>query len=743
MKPVLRLVGAVVVLVLVALKLDAHVRLVHPSSKNPLYWQNPGSISIVTQSAGSQDIEDGSHFTALRNAISAWNAVPGSNARLVENTNPLAQASTDWHSDDLHMVLFDEANSSGYFPFGSGIVAITPIWFFSNGRISDADILFNGSGFQFTTSGVPGRFDVQDVAAHEIGHLLGLDHSGWSGATMFPYVDSTVILHRSLAADDNVGLRSAYPAATFATISGRIERADGSGIAHAQVVALDQDGRTRAGILAGTSGNFTLTGLDAGTYTLYATPLDGPITAANLTGGQVVAIDFQPTWYPTPVAVAAGGSASAATLVALPDATINLGRPTDRLPLRATSGQETLLSLRGTGLAAGSALTCSDPTVTISVQNWLGSAVIFRVTVAADALPGHADLVVTNLAGEQSVLSAALEFAPPNPTVSAVNPTVAGSGGGAAVVLTGTGFRPGARVVVGPRIYADGEPGGAVVLGPTSIQLTLAATPPGVYDVAVIDATGVEGRKVGALTAAELPSLESVFPAVGSAAGGTLVRVGGADFAPGALVRIDGLPQNDVIWVASNQLDFTTSPALPGGPYVLEVENPGGYVASSAFAFVSEPDPLLVDVQPAVGPAAGGSVVTLLGTGFSADSEVVFGAHPVTGEGGTPASSVVFVDSTILAVVTPPVGAGAATVVVRAPKTGQAAFAPESFVFQKSPGSGGGGCHIRSIAPGSSGGSGGLGPILQGGLWMLILAAVAAIAARQATRRLATRRLAH
>jgi len=110
LKPVLRLVGAVVVLVLVALKLDAHVRLVHPSSKNPLYWQNPGSISIVTQSAGSQDIEDGSHFTALRNAISAWNAVPGSNARLVENTNPLAQASTDWHSDDLHMVLFDEAN---------------------------------------------------------------------------------------------------------------------------------------------------------------------------------------------------------------------------------------------------------------------------------------------------------------------------------------------------------------------------------------------------------------------------------------------------------------------------------------------------------------------------------------------------------------------------------------------------------------------------------------------------------
>ncbi|MEZ6020564.1 MAG: matrixin family metalloprotease [Planctomycetota bacterium] len=74
---------------------------------------------------------------------------------------------------------FDEINSSGYFPTGSGIVAITPLEFYTTGRIIDADVLFNGKDFHFTTKQETNRFDIQDVAAHELGHLLGLDHSGW------------------------------------------------------------------------------------------------------------------------------------------------------------------------------------------------------------------------------------------------------------------------------------------------------------------------------------------------------------------------------------------------------------------------------------------------------------------------------------------------------------------------------------------------------------------------------------
>jgi hypothetical protein len=708
----------------------AHVRLVHPTNGSPLYWQNPDNITVVIQATGSDDLPNGSHATALRNAMAAWNAVAGSVARLVEDTNPLQQARTDFQSQDIRLLMFDEANTSGYFPPASSVVAITPVWFFSNGRIADADVLFNGANFAFTTSKAPGKFDVQDVGAHELGHLLGLDHSGWGGATMYPYVDPTILLHRSLSSDDEGGLRAAYPLGSFATIAGRVERSDGSGVAGAHVVALGTDGRPRGGILTNSSGNFTMTGLEGGTYTLYAAPLDGPVTAGNLSGGQTVHTDFQPTWWSSQVTVAAGSNASAGTVVVAPDVSLNLGRASDRLPLRAIRGSLNTVSLRGTDLWPGCTLTTSDPTLTVFVQSWLGSSVVFRVLPPANSPPGHADVIVENASGHRALVTAAIEVTPADPVVSQLSPASGPGAGGTTVTLTGTGFRAGARVVLGPRIYVDGEPGGCVVVSPTSIQLVTAPTPAGQYDVVVIDETGVEGRALAAFTIAETPVVASVFPAAGSAGGGTHVTLTGTNFAPQAVVRLDGVVQPDVQWQSATSLRFVTLGGLPGGPYVLEVENPGGHVAQAAFALVAAPDPEVSLVEPNIGPTSGGSTVTILGTNFTSTSEVVFGAHPATGQGGTPATLVSFVDSRTLAVITPPGSAGPKSVLVRAADTGQAAVTPGGYQYQSSGKGGGGGCSTRIVGdedPGSGGAFAGT----------LLLVAIAWLLARRAERRLA------
>jgi len=53
----------------------------------------------------------------------------------------------------------------------------------------------------------PGVFDVETVALHEIGHLLGLDHSTVPGAVMFPTYSGA---RRALSADDIAGIRSLY-----------------------------------------------------------------------------------------------------------------------------------------------------------------------------------------------------------------------------------------------------------------------------------------------------------------------------------------------------------------------------------------------------------------------------------------------------------------------------------------------------------------------------------------------------
>ncbi|HUR27245.1 MAG TPA: matrixin family metalloprotease, partial [Planctomycetota bacterium] len=252
-----QILAAALVSVLLLGALFAHVRLINANNGRLLAWTDPAHVGIAISSIGSDDIADESHLTAVQNAIAAWNASTGTTARLVEDASAPTRARTDWAADDLHLVFFDETGASGYFPSGSSTVALTPVWFTSNGRITDADILFNGRGFSFTTSKEPGAFDVQDVATHELGHLLGLDHSGVVGASLYPYVSPGLDLHRSIASDDEHGLRDAYPSATAASISGTVRRAsDASAVGGAYVVVRSSAGRTIASTLADSAGAF-------------------------------------------------------------------------------------------------------------------------------------------------------------------------------------------------------------------------------------------------------------------------------------------------------------------------------------------------------------------------------------------------------------------------------------------------------------------------------------------------------
>ncbi|MCY2961982.1 MAG: IPT/TIG domain-containing protein [Planctomycetota bacterium] len=688
----------VLVALAVASTVAAHVRLTHPSNGNPLRWASPGAIAITVNATGSDDIPDGSHLPAIQLAIRAWNDATGTTATLVENTSPGSRARSDWEADDLHTVIFDEDDSSGYFPNGTGIVALTPVWFNTSGVISDADVLFNGSDFTFTTEGVVNAFDVQDVATHEIGHLLGLDHSGWAGATMYPYVDPTVILHRSLAGDDERGLRDAYPTGTYSTIAGRVTRAsDGGAVAGANVAALDADGRTIAGALADNSGNYALKGLEAGTYTVWASPLDQPVAAGNLGGGHTVVTTFQSTAI---ASATVGGSGTTnvgnGTAGVGADAAFALGRNTDELPLRIEPGGSGIYSLHGTGLAAGSTLAASDPDFTVVVIAWNNTVVTFQATAAPGEPMGHVDLRATSPSGDRSVLHAALEVAAVDPFVIGVSPTSGTLSGGTFVTITGAEFRAGARVILANQVYVDGDIGGCTVVDDSTITLTTRASAAGVWDVVVQDRTGSEARAGSGFTFAALPQIASAFPVSGWSGGGTLVRLRGTDFVAGTTVRIDGNLQSGVTVASATSLSFSTSAGLPGGPYVLEIETPGGATASTAFSYQADPDPAVIALDPPSGTTSGGQIVTVTGANFTADAEVVFGADAETGLGGTGAD-VVFLDANTLQVTTPAMSAGTTNVLVRLALTDQATVATAAFTFQSPSTGGGGGCSIAPI----------------------------------------------
>lgn len=678
---------------------QAHVRLINPSNGAALRWSSPSSVSIVLQADGSEDIDDRSHFAALRGAIRAWNDVSGTTATLVENTSSTQQARTDWESDSIHLMWFDESNASGYFDSGSGIVAITPVWFTSGGTITDADVIFNGADFEFTTSGEPGSFDVQDVAAHELGHLLGFDHSGWAGATLYPYVDTTVFLHRSLSGDDACAVRDAYPQGTHGKINGAIERADESPVAGAYVTARGADGRPFAAALCGSGGVFEIDGLPAGTYTLYAAPLDAPVSSGNLSSGNSIDIDFSSTMLGS-VDVASGETVSAGSFVVDGDVTLSLGRSSDDFPKMCVAGETTLLALHGQGLVAGSTLEASDPDLGIAVLSWSGTVVTFSVNVPNGEPPGHVDLTVVNAGGDVSICAAAIEIVPPAPTITGTSVASGTYLGGTALTIEGTGFREGAAVVLGGEIYFDGDPGGATVVDDETIQIVTRATPSGVYDVVVIDPSGVEGRSSNGFTFATNPEIESIFPAIGQAPGGTRVVLRGDHFVAGTVVSIDGVVQDEIEIDSPTRMSFTSVGGIAGGPYVLEIEAPDGSTSQTAFSYAPDPDPSLVALAPERGAPAGGETITLSGANFTSEHDVYFGVDPDTGLGGTLAS-VTLLDASTLEVVTPAHASGTVSVMVLDPSTGQASVLASGFTFGSS-GGGGGGCSVSEVGPPTS-----------------------------------------
>lgn len=686
-------------LALGAVGVQAHIRIVNPSTGAGLYWPNPGSVGYVINDQGSDDVPDDSDTLAIRSAVQSWNDAPLSGATLVEDASAASQASTNWSSSGIHLVMFDETNSSGWFPPGSGIVALTPLWFASDGRITDADILYNGSDFLFTTSQESGRFDIEDVGAHELGHLLGLDHSGHAGATMYPYVDSSVILHRSLSADDIAGVRTIYPSGSTAELSGLVLDTLGDPVYGAHVVAVDTEGRTAGGTLTNASGTFVIRGLDPGDYLAYAAPLDQPVSGANLTSSPVLETNFQTTYYPLPVTVSAGQTFFLGNLTVGDDVNIDLGRATDRLPLRGIEGQTVSLSLRGSQLNPGSTLTCSDPDITVSATGWFGSQVTFTVQIPPGEAAGHADLIVTNSSGRTDTLPAALEITPPNPGVTTVVPSQSGPSGGAAITISGSNFGAGSRVVIGDRIYRDGVAGGCQVVNDTTITLTTGQTTTGVHDVVVIDPSGVEGRLVAGMAVSLLPTLESLFPSAGSVAGGTYLRITGEDFEEGARVLLNSVEQPQSQVISSTRIDVITEPVLSGGLATLEVENSAGEAASAAFFYSSFEDPVPAAVSPNFGPSAGGQLVTITGEGFTSDTQVVFGADAVTGSGGTAAQQVTIVDSQTIVASTPP-GAGTASLAVLNPTTGQGSVLTSAYFYESESSGGCGGTTGAAQDPG-------------------------------------------
>jgi len=158
------------------------------------------------------------------------------------------------------------------------------------GNIAEADVSINprpraedGTQLQFSTDGTPGTYDLEATFTHEIGHLLGLDHSAVLSSTMQARqafngtFGLPALTERTLSEDDRQKVRSLYgPKVKLGRIEGRLADNRVAGLltplngvnVWAENVA---NGRVIASDVTADDGSYKLEGLVPGQYRVIVT----------------------------------------------------------------------------------------------------------------------------------------------------------------------------------------------------------------------------------------------------------------------------------------------------------------------------------------------------------------------------------------------------------------------------------------------------------------------------------------
>lgn len=269
----------------------------------------------------------------------------------------------------------------------------------------------------------------------------------------------------------------------------------------------------------------------------------------------------------------------------------------------------------------------------------------------------------SSMFGQMTVVAVTL------PSITSVAPNTGSTSGGTDFTINGSNFKSTETTTV----TFGGAPATVRAVNSSAI---LGTTPPhaaGAVDV-VVTTGGQTATASGAFTYVA-PSVTSISPNTGSTAGGTVVNISGTGFQTGATVTIGGIPAIDVSVVSATSITAKTpiGPATEQAtqPRDVVVTNPDGSVATLTRGFTYfVPTLTVTSISPTVGGTGGGTVVTIIGTGFTTaiNSSVTFG--------GVPATNVTVLDAVTLQATAPAHAAGTVDVVVTfgAPVTRTNAF---------------------------------------------------------------------
>ena len=168
------------------------------------------------------------------------------------------------------------------------------------------------------------------------------------------------------------------------------------------------------------------------------------------------------------------------------------------------------------------------------------------------------------------------------------------------------------------------------------------------------------------------PVVTGVSPAAGPTAGGITVTITGTGFTGVTAVDFGTTAATSVVVVSATEVT-ATSPAGTGTVNVT-VTGPSGISPTSiADQFTYRAAPTVAGISPSVGPAAGGTSVTITGTGFTGATAVDFGTIA--------AKSVVVNSATEITATSPAATAGTVDVTVIGPGGTSPTSSADKFLF--------------------------------------------------------------
>jgi hypothetical protein len=378
---------------------------------------------------------------AARRALRHWSSI--SNVQFFETSSYNQTISPQNAGDHINLITVSADNASVF--DSEDNPGRTRVFSDNGGAITEADIALNPNVF-FSTDGTFGTYDLESTFTHELGHLLGLEHSAILGATMQPrqamngLFGLPAFTERTLSEDDIAGARALYGSrAGTGSLFGRVVANSVGGqsqpVFGAHVFAEDPvTGRVIAGGITLHSGDYRIDGLATGVYRVIGQSLAGPVAADEIATGHGSYAGLVDTTPPFRTHIATKASAKLISVFA--DRATSLGffvssNPEPRLmpqliglngelstvalPLRP--GKKVRVFLAGVGIdeIPAGGISSTSPFISIDPESVSEEqfdtpypAISFEITVARNAPTGEYSILLQSADGEIAYLVGAL-----------------------------------------------------------------------------------------------------------------------------------------------------------------------------------------------------------------------------------------------------------------------------------------------------------------------------------------------